>query len=193
MPLRLSNLQTSWLLLAKLWGIAVFAAFAFFAFASFFLDTKPAAAQDTPACEQFNWPVKREQAAFAATDLRVVPSGATLDALPERGIILALKPNTQVTFALPPERQPKNAESSAGVIAISNVPKAGSYQVTTSAEGWIDAVQNGKAVAATAHTGRRDCADVRKSVRFDLQPGTVTIQLSGVDSKSVKVAVLPVQ
>jgi len=110
MPLRLSNLQTSWSLLAKLWGIAFFAAFAYFAFASFFLDTKPAAAQDTPACEQFNWPVKREQAAFTATDLRVVPSGARLDALPERGIILALKPNTQVAFAIPPERQPKNAD-----------------------------------------------------------------------------------
>src|SRR5258706_2728301 len=192
MPLRLSNLQTSWSLLAKLWVIAFFAAFAFSAFASFFLDTKPAAAQD-PACEQFNWPVKREQAAFATTVLPVIPSGATLDALPERGIILALKPNTQVAFALPPARQPKNADSSSGVIAISNVPKAGSYQVTTSAEGWIDVAQNGKAIAATAHTGRRDCADVRKSVRFDLQPGAVTIQLSGVDSKSVKVAVLPVQ
>jgi hypothetical protein len=84
-------------------------------------------------------------------------------------------------------------DSSGGVISISNLPKAGSYQVTTSAEGWIDAVQNGKAVGAAAHTGRRDCADVRKSVRFDLQPGAVTLQLSGVDSKSIKVAVLPAQ
>jgi hypothetical protein len=33
------------------------------------------------------------------------------------------------------------------------LPRDGSYQVTLSAEGWIDVIQNGK--AAAAHTGKR--------------------------------------
>jgi hypothetical protein len=158
-----------------------------------FMGIAPAAAQDKPACERFDWSVKREQALFAAADLPAAASGATLDALPERGIAFELKPHAAVVYVLPPERQPKTSGSSGGVISVSNIPKVGSYQVTTSAEAWIDVIQSGKAVASTAHTGRRDCADIRKSVQFDLQPGAVTIQLSGVDSKLIKLAVLPAE
>jgi hypothetical protein len=77
------------------------------------------------------------------------------------------------------------------VVVISNVSKAGSYQVTASAEAWIDVIQDGKSLASTAHSGRPHCPDVRKSVRFDLQTGAVTIQVSGVDSKLIKLAILP--
>ena len=76
---------------------------------------------------------------------------------------------------------------------IPKVPKAGLYQITASAEGWIDVIQDGKALASSAHSGRRDCPDVRKSVRFDLQTGAVTIQFSGVDSKFIKLAILPAE
>lgn len=96
-------------------------------------------------------------------------------------------------YALPPGRPPKIAKSSGGLVVISNVQQAGPYQITATAEGWIDVVQDGKALASTAHSGRRDCPDVRKSVRFDLQTGAVTIQVSGVDSKLIKLAILPVE
>jgi hypothetical protein len=76
---------------------------------------------------------------------------------------------------------------------ISNVSKAGSYQVRASAEAWIDVIQEGKSLASTAHSGRRDCPDVRKTVRFDLQTGAVTIQVSGVDSKLIKLAIPPAE
>ena len=79
----------------------------------------------------------------------------------------------------------------AGSVVISSVPKAGSYQVTASAEAWIDIIQDGKALSSIAHSGRRDCPDVRKSVRFDLQSGAVTVQVSGVGSKLIKLAILP--
>lgn len=192
MPALLSRLETSSLISNQRSGIPAFAALGVVGFAICFSTANGAFAQQD-ACEQFNWPVKREQAAFAASDLTSVQSGAKLDALPELGIIIALKPNAEVNFAVPPGRQPKNATSSGGVITIANVPKAGSYQVTSSAEGWIDVIQDGKALPASDHTGRRDCADVRKSVRFALQPGELTLQLSGVDSKSVKIAILPAE
>jgi hypothetical protein len=190
MPLPLSNLRTSSLRLNKANGVAL--ALAGLACATFLAVGNPAAADDKAACEQFSWPVKRELAMFGAADLHTTASGATLDA-PPTGVALQLQPNSAVAFVLPPERQPKSPESWAGVITIANVPKAGPYQVTTSAEAWIDVIQNGKTVASTAHTGKRDCADVRKSVRFELQPGAVTIQLSGADSKLIKLALLPVE
>lgn len=151
----------------------------------------PITAQELAPCDQFTWSIKREQALFGATDLQHVASGVTLESLPDRGIALELQPHPSVPYVLPPGRQPKIADSSGGFVVVSNVPKAGQYQITASAEAWIEVIQNGKALASTTHTGRRDCPDVRKSVRFDLQSGAVTIQVSGVDSKLIKLAILP--
>ena len=158
-----------------------------------FATAKPASAQDLAACDQFDWPVKREQALFASKELQHVASGATLDSFPDRGIALELQPHDAVPYKLPPGRPPKIANSSGGLVVISHVPKAGPYQITASAEGWIDVIQDGKALASTVHSGRRDCPDVRKSVRFDLQSGAVAIQVSGVDLKLIKIAILPVE
>jgi hypothetical protein len=153
---------------------------------------EPAFAQNA-GCDQFAWPVKREQALFAAKDLPHVATGATLETFPERGVALKLQPHDSVPYIQAPGRQPKIANSNGGVIAISNVRKAGAYQITASSEGWIDVIQGGKALASTSHSGRRDCPDVRKSVRFDLQAGAVAIQVSGVDAKLIKIAILPVE
>jgi hypothetical protein len=161
--------------------------------ASSFTVGRMAAAHEIAACDQFAWLIKREQALFASKDLQHVASGTTLDLVPDRGIALELQPHDTVPYVLAPNRQPKIANSSGGLVVISNVSKAGSYQVTASAEAWIDVIQEGKSLASTAHSGRRDCPDVRKTVRFDLQTGSVTIQVSGVDSKLIKLAILPAE
>ena len=161
--------------------------------ASSFTAARTASALDIAACDQFAWPIKREQALFASKDLQHVASGTTLDSVPDRGIALELRPHDTAPYVLAPSRQPKIANSSGGLVVISNVSKAGSYQVTASAEAWIDVIQGGKSLPSTAHSGRRDCSDVRKTVRFDLQTGAVTIQVSGVDSKLIKLAILPAE
>ncbi len=158
-----------------------------------FATAKPAVAQDLAACDQFAWPVKREQALFASNGLQHVASGATLASFPDRGIALELQPHDAVPYKLPPGRPPKIADSSGGLVVISHVPKAGPYQITASTEGWIDVIQDGKPLASKAHSGRRDCLDVRKSVRFDLQSGALTIQVSGVESNLIKLAMLPAE
>jgi hypothetical protein len=159
-----------------------------------FTAARTASALDIAACDQFAWPIKREQALFASKDLQHVASGTTLDSVPDRGIALELQPHDTAPYVLAPSRQPKIANSSGGLVVISNVSKAGSYQVTAaSAEAWIEIIQDGKSLASTAHSGKRDCPDVRKSVRFDLQTGAVTIQVSGVDSKLIKLAILPAE
>lgn len=169
------------------------AAIAAIGIAAFFFDPSLSFAQEKPACEQMSWTVKRELALFAAPDLRTVPSGTSLDSLPDKGVALQLEPDAAVPFVLPPERKATSVEGSGGLIAVKDVPRAGTYQVTLSTDAWIDVIQNGKAVPSVAHTGKRDCMGVRKSVRFELQPGPVTLQLSGAPVKLIKLAILPAE
>jgi hypothetical protein len=161
--------------------------------AVFIANSGPAAAEDKPPCEAFDWSIKREQALFHASDLRTVASGAALDALPERGIAMELVPHAMVKFAMTPERQPKTPDSLGGIVSVSNGGKPGTYQVTASTDAWLDVIQNGKFVASIAHSGRRDCPDVRKSVRFNLEAGPVAIQVSGSAQKVINLAVLPAE
>jgi hypothetical protein len=158
-------------------------------FALSFAGAQPLHAQDKPACEQFDWSIKREQSLFGALALSHAASGSKLESV-GGGIALDLQPQASVAFVLPPERQPKSPDSFGGVVTFANVPKAGLYQVTLSAESWIDVIQDGQAVKSAAHSGKRGCADVRKSVRFELKPGALTIQLSGTAAKTVNLAVL---
>jgi hypothetical protein len=157
-----------------------------------FSGAKPLHAQDRPACEQFEWSIKREQALFGASANSPPASGSKLYSI-GGGSTLELQPHASVSFTLPPERQPKSADSFSGVISFANVPKAGLYQITLSTEAWIDVIQNGQTLKSTAFSGKRGCADVRKSVRFELRPGALTIQLSGASERTVKLAVLPAE
>ena len=161
-------------------------------FALGFTGAAPLHAQDKPACDQFDWSIKREQVLFAAPALSAAASGSKLDSI-GGGIALELQPQASVAFVLPPERQPKSPDSSGGVISFANVPKAGLYQITLSAEAWIDVIQDGQAIKSTAFSGKRGCPHVRKSVRFELKPGALIIQVSGAAEKTVKLAVLPAE
>lgn len=192
MPLPLSSLPTLSLRSAKPAGRVSTAAAATFAIAAFFAPLS-AAAQEKEACDQFNWSIKRELALFKDTDLEAVFSGAAVPSLPARGVALELQPYFTVDYVLAPAKQPKSEDDWGGVLVIQNVPKAGRYQVTASEHAWIDLIQNGKALASTAHTGKPDCAGVRKSVRFDLEPGPLTVQVSGAETKQIKLAILPAE
>jgi hypothetical protein len=150
-----------------------------------------AASQDAPACSEFAWPVAREIKLFGDSAIEPVMSGATLGALPPTGVAIDLQPQVTVEYVLAPGREPKSDDSFGGILTISNVAQAGAYQVTASTEAWIDVIQNGKALASTAHTGKEGCPDVRKSVRFDLDAGPVTIQVSDAVSSQIKLAILP--
>jgi hypothetical protein len=151
-----------------------------------------AAPQDAPACGEFAWPVAREIKLFRDSGIEPVMSGATLRALPPTGVSVELQPQVTVDYLLAPERESK-ADDSGGMLAILNVAQAGAYQVTASEEAWIDAIQNGKALSPTADTSKEGCPDVRKSMRFSLDAGPLTIQVSGATSRLIKLAILPVE
>lgn len=72
-----------------------------------------------------------------------------------------------------------------------SIAKAGTYTVALGAGGWIDVVPaaGGTPLTSTGH-GHLKCSSVRKAVAFSLTPGRYTLQLTGLRTDSVKVAVV---
>ncbi len=152
----------------------------------------PAWAQDASGCAKFKWSVAREQTAFAAPDLPNVESGQSLPGVVSAAIV-KLQPQAEVRFDRPPARKPKAATPFAAVLKLAPLAAPGTYQITLSDEAWIDVLQVGKEVRSAGFSGQPDCPGVRKSVKFPLQAGEITVQISGVRTDSIKVDVLPVE
>lgn len=148
-----------------------------------------AQAQDKTGCDQFKWSVARERAWFAA-DRKPVASGATIVA--GQGYAVTLGPNETVAFHVPPERALKPGGFGA-TLAVADIDKAGLYEITLSADGRIDAVQGDALVKSVDYSGQKDCPGVRKSVRFDLKTGPLTIQLSNAPEAAIDLALAPAQ
>ena len=145
-------------------------------------------AQDA-GCDKFAWSLTHERTLFAATDKRPLMAGEELAAIPKEAIVLGLKPAGQTTFVLPPERKPKSENWFGGGLQFPAPEKSGSYQITLSQEAWIDVIQDGRYARSTGSTGRSDCSGLRKSVRFELNASPFVVQLSGVATEAVVVAI----
>jgi hypothetical protein len=157
----------------------------------------PAYAADAPAANAeacaFLWPLETEMGWMRAAEAEKAASGATLASFPgDKAVELALKPASEVAFPAKPTRTPKAGDEKkfGGFVNVETV-EAAHVQVTLSAHAWIDVVQNGKTLEATAHTGAVGCPAARKSVRFEIGSGPLTIQLSGADTDTLRIAVRP--
>lgn len=153
----------------------------------------PPAAQSIPAaCTAFDWPLLREMAWFDAPGLARVQSGDTVPgAMP--GAVLALKPVDAIAFPVPPSRKPSPG-SFGGVLTVPAPTAPGLYQITLSDEAWIDVSQDGQTTRKpTAHTGKRDCPGLRKSLRYQLGTQPVTIEISNARAESIKIAIAPAE
>jgi hypothetical protein len=122
-----------------------------------------------------------------STNLPVISSGATLAS--DGPFMLVLEPASSVHYLVAPERTPKTENTFGGVVTIQAPTRHGIYQITLGEEAWIDVVQNGRLVGSTAFTGKMGCKGVRKSVRFEISPGPVIIQISGAGSERLAVTV----
>jgi hypothetical protein len=140
------------------------------------------------ACRTFKWNLDRELSWFQATP-PALASGAELST-DEGAAAIQLSPAERLTFAVAPGHKPA-PETFGAVVSLPPLEKAGIYQVTLSDEGWIDAIQAGVAVKSGAFSGQKGCSGLRKSVRFDLKPGPVTFQISGVKAQTINLAVAP--
>lgn len=147
--------------------------------------------QDASGCAKFKWSVERERSAFATPGLHAIEPGRPLPGIMDPAIV-PLQPVADVKFERPPGRAPKDGTFGA-VVKTPPFAVAGSYQITTSDEVWIDVIQDGRELKPKAFTGGRDCPAVRKSLRFDVAAGQATLQMSGATVDSVKVDVLPAE
>jgi hypothetical protein len=152
----------------------------------------PASAADD-GCEKFAWSLARERAWLAASDKMSVPSGATLSAFPKAAIAINLQPAEQVVFELPPERKPRIEKWFGGAIRFPAVERPGIYQLTLSDDAWIDIVQDGRYARSVGSTGRSDCPGLRKSLRLELGATPFTLQVSGVPSDAIVLAISPAE
>jgi hypothetical protein len=147
----------------------------------------PAFADD--GCDKFGWSVARERALFTAANKTEITANTTLESLPSGAFVLHLQPDAKATFAMPPERKSKAEHWFGGMVRLPAIAKPGLYQMTLSDEAWIDVVQDGRYARSIGSTGRSDCPGLRKSVRFELNAAPFILQLSGVTSETIVVAV----
>jgi len=148
-----------------------------------------AAAAAPSGCDQFKWPIAREQAALIAPATGPLESGASLPA--DFGARLKLVPFAEAKLALPPERPPKFSPSYAGAFALEAPAAAAVYKITLSAGGWIDVIQDGKFLKPVAFSDAAGCANARKSVKFRFAAEPATLQLTGVGDPDIAIIVSP--
>jgi hypothetical protein len=152
--------------------------------------TATAAAQEPSGCDKFAWDLGRERAWFAAADKPEVSSGDTLAALPTGAVVIRLKPVADAAFDLPPERTSRTGPFG-GIVRLPSLARPGIYQVTLSDDAWLDIIQNGRYARSVGSSGRRDCPELRKSVRFELGSAPVSLQVSGLASQTITFAIVP--
>ena len=158
-------------------------------FAAFtILAAAPALAQEPVGCDKFKWPVEREMAALRSSDLKTTASGSDLAALPFAAKI-TLKAPKDAALPAPPERAPKDG-TFAGFLSSKGVAP-GQYSVSLSAGAWLDLVQNGQFLKPKSFSGVQACDGIRKVVRFELSGAPFTLQISGVASDQIAIAVMP--
>ena len=149
----------------------------------------PAAAEED--CTGFSFPVDTDIAWMKAPDSAAIETGAKVPALAAKAISLKLKPTREVTLPVKSGRKKQAIAGGAysGWFEIASLPKAGMYQISLSADGWIDAAQNGELVQSHSFSGRPACKAVRKSVRYELGAGPVTVQIAGAPVEAVKITI----
>jgi len=151
------------------------------------LGLAPAYAADPVGCEQFKWPVAKERALLTTPDLPNMNSGADAPTLPPLAATLALKPEADAGLPKPPQRTQKPG-TFAGYLRLGQIP-AGTYAISISDYAWIDVVQDGNYLKPMDSSGVSGCNGIRKILKFDLAAGPTTVQISGVATKTIKIAV----
>ena len=153
------------------------------------MSAAPALAQEPSGCNKFKWPLDKERATLAGSDLPKVASGSRISWPLPFATTLTLLPVTEAKLPVDPERAPKSNNAFSGFIEAPAPAQSGTYKITLSLEGWIDVVQDGQRLKSMTATGATGCDGVRKSVKFQLAATPFTVQLSGIDANSIGIAI----
>ena len=147
----------------------------------------PTFAQEPVGCDKFKWPVDHERAALQSTGLATFVSG-TDGSLPMSGVV-KLQPVTDAHLPTAPERAPKSG-TFAGFLSFKNTTAA-IYTISLSASAWLDVIQGGDTLKPTDFSGVTGCDGIRKVVKFQIAAAPFTVQISGVATDQIKIAILP--
>lgn len=85
---------------------------------------------------------------------------------------------------------PKDAKPGGAATAEFRVATAGNYGIALDQAGWIDVVPGaggGAALKSVAHGHGPECSTIRKIVRFQLQPGSYRLVLTGLKKPDARV------
>jgi hypothetical protein len=152
------------------------------------LAAAPAFAAEPEACGKFAWDVSADRQALAAAGGTVVSSVESLPTLQGAALTLRLRPPNEVAFSRQPERAPKNAAARAGIMH-TEVPAAGLYRISLSTGAWLDVIQDGRFIKPQAFSGVKGCDGLRKSLRFQLVAGPLTLQVSDAEGEEIAIVV----
>jgi hypothetical protein len=150
-----------------------------------------ACAQEDP-CAGYSWNIAHERALFSAVARSAVLATTNTNA-PVLGadqlIDLVLSPQSQVHFAVLPERSESADGRYAGLARLS-IAQPGDYRLALDQAAWIDVIARGHAIPSTAHQGQAQCNAPRKIVLFRLPAGEeLLIQLSGAPQPHLRLTV----
>lgn len=142
-------------------------------------------------CTGFKWPLDTELGWLAAGSDLTLKSGDELPEVPAKAISLELQPAKSVSMPVAPGVKPDavGADAFSGWFTVPAGVKPGLYQVSLSTNGWIDVAQNGALVPSKGFTGRQECKPIHKSVRYEIGPGPVTIQITGAPAETVRLTI----
>jgi hypothetical protein len=149
-----------------------------------------ALAAEPSGCDKFAWPLAAEQKLLG--EAQRAPAGADLDRDAGKAVELDLVPLAEAKLPMAPERAPQKGPALAGYLHFGKGAGTRLYKVSLSEGAWIDLVQDGHYLKATAFTGATDCPHIRKSVKFEIGPDPFALQLSGTP-KSISVVITPVE
>jgi hypothetical protein len=150
----------------------------------------PAWAAEPSGCDKFNWPVDRERAILTSEPTKI-DSGATITPTTTKALRIALRPSAEANLPTPPERSSKSSETFAGFVRLNAIPSPGVYAISLSSGAWVDAIQDGKNLKTIAFSGATDCSGIRKLIQFELRSEPLVLQVSGVQSDSILIAITP--
>ena len=159
-------------------------------FSALALATLSAASAADSGCDGFQWNVTRERALFAMppTSLRSAPEPASAPPL-SAGVLyeLAVAPQDGLHLVAAPGKH-ASFDGAHGGFALLQVPSPGLWRIALSEAGWIDVIASGQTLAARDFQGQHDCAAPRKVVEFELPAGNAVLQLTGIRSQSIRIA-----
>jgi len=147
-------------------------------------------------CDTFSWNLAREFAALK-TPAILLAASADKKVNPVRlaegqHAAVTLVPQHSVSFAVPPGRQRKSENPTAGLLFFRS-GQGGRYRISLSSRHWIDVLDGNQTIESRAHEGRSGCGLLHKVVEFELPAHRdLVLQLSGDGAATADVVVTAV-